>query len=274
MMPNKTDRADARGLARIARAGWFRRACIESPESHAVRALLAARKQLVGMRRRPENEIRGVLRTSGVRFGERTGGFTRRAETILAEDPAALPAIRFTAEALLRSRAALPEEIRAFGARPRALARHHATRRRFMTVPGVGAIAALAVHAAIAEPARFRSSGAVGAYLGLAPRRHASGETDRSGRISRRGDGLARTHPYEAANALLTRGTTFSSQGLGSAARQEGRLPEGEDGRGAQARRDPPRHVEERRRVPLAGCRGLIAGRQRRNASGSSRRGR
>jgi transposase len=210
MMPNKTDRADARGLAQIVRTGWFRQAYVKSPESHTIRALLAARKQLVGMRCRLENEIRGTLRTFGVRFGKRTGGFTRRAAEIMAEDLAALPAIRFTVDALLRSRAALLEQIRAFDGRLRALVRRQAICRRFTTVPGIGTITALAVYAAIDEPSRFRNSGTVGAYLGLTPRRYASGETDRSGRISRRGDGLTRTHLYEAANALLTRGGAFS----------------------------------------------------------------
>ena len=210
MMPNKTDRADARGLAQIVRTGWFRQAYVKSAESHTVRALLAARKQLVGMRCRLENEIRGTLRTFGVRFGKRTGGFTRRAEAIIAEDLAELPAIRFTVEALLCSRAALLERIRAFDGRLRALVRRQAVCRRFMTVPEIGTITALAVHAAIDEPARFRGSRTVGAYLGLTPRRHASGETDRSGRISKRGDGLTRTHLYEAANALLTRGAASS----------------------------------------------------------------
>ena len=113
MMPNKTDRADARGLARIVRTGWFRQAYIKSPESHTIRALLAARKQLVGMRCSLENEIRGTLRAFGIRFGKRVGGFTSRAEAILAAGLATLPAIRFTVEALLRSRAALLGEIRA-----------------------------------------------------------------------------------------------------------------------------------------------------------------
>lgn len=210
MMPNKTDRADARGLAQIVRTGWFRQAYVKSPESHTIRALLAARKQLVGMRCRLENEIRGTLRTFGIRFGKRTGGFARRAQEIVGEDLAALPAIRFTVEALLRSRATLLEQVRAFDGKLRNLVRHQAVCRRFTTVPGIGTITALAVYAAIDEPSRFRRSGTVGAYLGLTPRRYASGETDRSGRISRRGDGLTRTHLYEAANALLTRGSAFS----------------------------------------------------------------
>jgi transposase len=211
MMPNKTDRTDAIGLAQIVRTGWFRQAYVKSAESHTIRALLAARKQLVGMRCRLENEIRGTLRTFGIRFGKRQGGFTRRAEELLADDLAKLPAIRFTVEALLQARATLLVQIRAFDARLRALVRRHEVCRRFTTVPGIGTITALAVYAAIDEPTRFRRSTTLGAYLGLTPRQYASGETSRSSRISKRGDCLTRTHLFEAANALLTRGTRFSS---------------------------------------------------------------
>ncbi len=52
---------------------------------------------------------------------------------------------------------------------------------------------------------RFRRSRSVGAYLGLTPRRHASGEVDWTGRISKRGDGMVRTYLFEAAGVLLTR---------------------------------------------------------------------
>jgi transposase len=41
--------------------------------------MLTAREALVGMRVKIENEIRGVLKTFGVIFGKRVGGFRRRA---------------------------------------------------------------------------------------------------------------------------------------------------------------------------------------------------
>ncbi len=41
-----------------------------------------------------------------------------------------------------------------------------AAARRSMTVPGIGPITALAFHAAIDEPSRFRRSRSVGAYIG------------------------------------------------------------------------------------------------------------
>jgi transposase len=74
-----------------------------------------------------------------------------------------------------------------------------------VTVPGVGAITAPTFLTAIDDPERFQRSSDVGAYLGLTPRRYQSGEVDRPGRISKRGDRLTRSLLYEAANVLLTR---------------------------------------------------------------------
>jgi transposase len=77
--------------------------------------------------------------------------------------------------------------------------------RLLMTTPGVGVIVALIFVGAIDDPARFRSSKAVGAHFGLTPKKYQSGETDVTGRISRIGDAGVRTVLYEAANVILTR---------------------------------------------------------------------
>jgi transposase len=45
----------------------------------------------------------------------------------------------------------------------------------------------------------------VGALLGLTPTRYQSGETDYTGRISKRGDESVRTVLYEAGHVILTR---------------------------------------------------------------------
>lgn len=79
MMPNKTDRHDAIGLAQITRTGWFKEVRIKSHSAYVMRAHLAARDALVGTRVRFENEIRGLLKTFGVMFGRQVGGFMRRA---------------------------------------------------------------------------------------------------------------------------------------------------------------------------------------------------
>ena len=74
-----------------------------------------------------------------------------------------------------------------------------------MTAPGIDPITALAFKATIDDPARFARSRSVGAYVGLTSRRHASGEVDWTGRISKCGDAMLRSYLFEAAGVLLTR---------------------------------------------------------------------
>lgn len=205
MMPNKTDRHDARGLAQIVRTGWFKAVRIKSHGAYVVRALLTARDALVAIRVRLENEVRGLLKTFGVLFGRRVGGFMRRAEEIIAGEFAVTPELRPIFEALVAARCAILQRIRALDAEVRAAARRSRTVRLFMSAPGVGPITALAVAATFDDAGRFRSSASAGAYLGLTPRRYESGEISRNGRISKRGDRMTRTHLYEAANAIMTR---------------------------------------------------------------------
>lgn len=211
MMPAKTDRNDAVGLAQIVRTGWCKAVHVKSRRSHEARAVLAARSQLVQIRCDLENEIKGVLRTFGILFGKRVGGFAKRAEEIVAGELEASPTIRLVIEALMKARTDMLAQIRTLDAEVRAISRSSATVRHLMTVPGVGVITALGFVATIDDPARFRRSASAGAYLGLTPKIYASGETMRVGRISRRGDDFLRRSLYEAANAVLTRIDRFSA---------------------------------------------------------------
>jgi transposase len=69
---NKTDKNDAYGLAQIVKAGWYREVGVKSLDSHAVRSMLGARAQLVGMRVEVTNQIRGTLKTFGIVLSRRT----------------------------------------------------------------------------------------------------------------------------------------------------------------------------------------------------------
>ncbi len=211
MMPAKTDRNDAVGLAQIVRTGWCKAVHVKSRPSHEARTLLAARSQLVQIRCDIENQIMGVLRTFGILFGKRVGGFAKRAEKIVAGELDASPTIRIVIEALVKARIDMLAQIRALDVQVRSLSRGSATVRHLMTVPGVGVITALGFVATIDDPTRFQRSASAGAYLGLTPKIYAAGETMRVGKISRRGDDFLRRSLYEAANALLTRIDRFSS---------------------------------------------------------------
>ena len=116
--------------------------------------------------------------------------------------------------------------------------------RRFMTAPGVGPITALAFKAVIDNPSRFKKSSAVGAYLGLTPRRYQSGEVDKTGRISKCGDALMRYYLFEASNVILSRvRKVVQIEGLGDKTGKKDRKQESQSGRGQKAGRGPASHV-------------------------------
>ncbi|WP_158921389.1 IS110 family transposase [Acidisphaera sp. S103] len=202
MQMNKTDQNDAEGLAQIMRTGWYRSVHVKSIDAHRTRALLGARAQLVGMTTRLSNHIRGVLKTFGMLPGAMRGlPFDRRVEALLVDraDLAAIVRPMLTAWRQLR------EQIAVFDKAVRALAKSDPTCRLLMSVPGIGVVTVLAYVSTVEDPARFTRSRSVGAHLGLTPRQYQSGEVDRSGRISRCGDTLARTLMYEAAVVILSR---------------------------------------------------------------------
>ena len=164
--------------------------------------MLNSRAQLVKTKRDLENQIRGLLKNLGLRIGKAGGRvFHQRVEELVGER---LP-LREAVRPLLAVREIVSREIAGLSRKLLGLARNDGDIRRSMTVPGIGPITALAFRAAIDEPIRFRRSRSVGAYFGLTPRRHASGEIDWTGRISKCGDGMVRTYLFEAAGVLLTR---------------------------------------------------------------------
>jgi len=208
MQINKSDRNDAAGIARIMQCGWYKEVRVKALDSHAVRALLSSRALLVQMKRDLENQIRGFLKNFGLVIGRaKMNTFTAKTVELIGGQPLLAAAI----EPLLKAREALARQIEALDRKLLRLARSEPQARRFMTVPGVGPITALCYLATIDDPARFEKSRSVGAYVGLTTRRYASGETDRTGRISKCGDSMLRCYLFEAANVLLTRVSRWSS---------------------------------------------------------------
>ncbi|TFV37338.1 transposase [Bradyrhizobium niftali] len=84
-----------------------------------------------------------------------------------------------------------------------------------MTVPGIGPDRS-SLRRYHRQPRSLQTFLRLGAYLGLTPRRYQSGEIDRTGRISKRGNQQVGTYLFEAANVLLTvvrRGSALKRRG-------------------------------------------------------------
>jgi len=207
MMPNKTDRNDARALAQIMRTGWYRQVHVKSRQSRLWRSLLVARRTVLNEMRAIENVVRAILREGGIKLGTPArAAFAGRVRELAGDDPEIRPLV----EPLLTVLGTMLEQLDQLSRQVLLIVRGEAVCRRLMSVPGVGPITALAFRATIDRPERFRRSRDVGAHLGLTPARHQSGETDTQGKISRCGDELARTALYEAAHSLLVRSRKWS----------------------------------------------------------------
>src|SRR5712691_11835449 len=154
-MTVKTDRKDARGLAQLIRMGWFRPVHAKSMGSQEVRALLVARKQLLGRLIDVELSIRGILRGFGLKVGPVTRkGFEGRIRELVTGQ-ATLERI---AEAMLSARAALKAEYEKLHKAVLAIVREDAVCRRLMTVPSVGPLVAITYKSAMDDPNRITKS--------------------------------------------------------------------------------------------------------------------
>ena len=125
--------------------------------------------------------------------------------------------------------------------------------RHLMSVPGIGVLSVLAYVSMVEDPARFGRSRSVGAHLGLTPKQYQSGEIDRSGRISKCGDTLARTLMYEAAVVFMTRvKRAFRPEGLGTGDCQAVRCWQGARRARPETRCDHAQHLAFGGAVQLA----------------------
>jgi len=201
-MPVKSDRNDARNIAQLMRLGWFRPVHCKSIGAQEVRAVLTARKLVQSKLLDVENSLRGILRGFGLKVGKTTArNFADRIQELVEGHPV----LEAVGAALLAVRGVLLREFNAFEKRVRAMSRSDARTRLLMSTPAVGPIVALTYAAAVDDPTRFKSSKQVGPHFGLTPRRYQSGETDRSGRISKIGDASVREALYQAAHVMLTK---------------------------------------------------------------------
>jgi len=189
------------------RVGLYRPVHVKTLRSQKLRMLLTHRKLLQSKSIAIENDLRGTLRNFGLKVG--VAG-TAKFEARIRELVENLPDLAALVEPLLVVRRVLREQIAVLHRRLLVIVRNDEVCRRLMTTPGVGPVVALTYRATIDVPARFRNSRAVGAVMGLTPCKYQSGESDRTGAISKCGDEMLRVMLYEAAQILLMRSTKWS----------------------------------------------------------------
>lgn len=205
----KTDKDDALRLAQLESLGQLPTVDLPGPAVRQWRALIACRQRLVVKRVAVQNRLRALLVGQGLAapcgasaWSERGlahfRGLSAPLEGCVAED-----CWRGMLTLALAEYAHLQGAIQATEARLDAAAAGHPSVALLTSIPGVGVRTAEAVVAFLGDPSRFASGKEVGAYAGLVPRQYQSGETDRRGRITKRGPSLLRKLLVQCAWAML-----------------------------------------------------------------------
>lgn len=197
----KTDRHDARTLAKMARTGWYSPVHAKSSEARQARTQLSVRSGLMSIRISLHNQVLGLLRANAlvVKKSEKGVRFADKIRALLTEQPVLLAVL----EPLLSAWSHVQTQLYQIDRGLHRAAKSTSETQRLMQVPGIGKLTALAFVATMDDPTRFKNAKQVGDYFGLAPGIYQSGDTEVRGRITRQGDRLVRTLLVEAANTVL-----------------------------------------------------------------------
>jgi transposase len=193
----KTDKIDARVLAELARRDLVPAVWVPPVADRALLERLLRRMHLVRLRTSCKNRIFGVLTQWGVRVSISR---LRKADGLVLLERHGVPEVwRQSVREALQAIDYLDERVADLDAVLRPLAREDARARLLATIPGVGPLLALTIACTVGDVSRFGSASQLVGYSGLVPRVYQSGETSRTGRLSKAGSPLLRWAAVEAA---------------------------------------------------------------------------
>jgi len=203
----KTDKRDARKLARLLRAGELTAVYIPEATDEAIRDLCRARTDAVDDRRRSRHRLKGFLLRHGYHYQGKTSWSPESFRGYLRELVLPHPAMKVILEEYLISIHAATERIERCEAAMRALLDKWRLRpavQALMAFKGFQTVAAMILVSELGEVHRFAHPRQVMAYLGLVPTENTSSDKRRQGRITKCGNAHARWLLVECAQHYAT----------------------------------------------------------------------
>jgi transposase len=196
----KSDRFDGRTLARLARMDPELLSPVRhrSAECQRELAVLRARAAAVRARTLLVNHLRGAVKSVGGRLPScSAASLARQADSYLPES------LRVALAPILSVVTELNMQIVAYERQLEGLSQQHPEAAVLRQIAGVGTLTSLAFVLTLEDPRRFADSRRVGAYLGLVPGTHQSGDSDPQMHISKEGDPFLRQLLVQASHYIL-----------------------------------------------------------------------
>jgi transposase len=201
---NKNDYRDAEAGAEAVQRPTMRFVPLKSAAQLDLQTIHRVRQRLVGRRTALINQLRAILLERGITVPQRRRVLEAGLPAILADEQVGLsPRVRHLIEDMRAEWRDLDRRIEEFDAELTAMAKQDDACLRLCGIPGIGALTATALVAAVGTGTAFDKGRDMAAWLGLVPREHSTGGRQRLLGISKRGNKYLRTLLIHGARAAL-----------------------------------------------------------------------
>jgi transposase len=201
---NKNDTVDAEAIAEAVTRPSMRFVAVKRSDQFDLQALHRVRDRLVSSRTRLISQMRGFLLEYGIALRNGSGLFRHELPAVVADERNELtPAIRALLAELWTEFKELDARVTAVSQQIEALAARDDTARRLTSIPGIGALSATALLAAVGDGRQFRRGRDLAAWLGLVPKQYSTGGKATLLGISKRGNPYVRRLLIHGARACV-----------------------------------------------------------------------
>lgn len=187
----KTDKKDAELLALYLSKGLLPEVRMKERKQRELNHLAQTRDLLVKQRTALKTKINNMFSAEGINLKRESLSSNKALERVLTHPLSPLPQVevRVLVGQIRSLNASVDELEKMLAEEGQKLAGH----KNLMSIKGIGPVTAAVLLSVIGDIRDFSDPGKLAAYLGLVPRVQNSNETERSGRITKQGNKLART---------------------------------------------------------------------------------
>lgn len=201
---NKNDRNDAEGICEAVTRPNMHFVPTKSIEQQDIQALHRCRERQVKNRTALSNQARALLLEIGIAVPQGFRYLRRLLPELIGDRSNALtPRLRELLADMYSEFTDIEARIRNYDKELESFCQNSEACRRLREMPGFGPLSATAFVAAIGDATVFKNGRQVAAWLGLVPRQHSSGNKQRLGGISKRGNTYLRTLLIHGGRAFL-----------------------------------------------------------------------
>jgi len=204
---NKNDYRDSEAIVEAAGRPQMRFVTPKTIEQQDIQSILKVRESYVNMRTKTINQLRGLLSEYGIIVSQGASRFRKELPALYdreAQNELSMP-MRELVETQYKLIASIDKNIKAYENALKELTKVDERCKRLMEIEGIGLICAAAVVTAAGNGSSFKNGRHFAAFIGLVPKQHSSGDTEKLLGISKRGDEFTRRMLIHGARSVVMR---------------------------------------------------------------------